>query len=356
MSGEDVIVLLGAGASCEAGLAPSQKMMERLESDLRLGGKWSDYEKLYIAVKSAILYGRALEGKSLNELNIEEFVNVLNELVQCKKHTIYPFIASWNMELMEYAGKNFVNIRKFKSEIVKELVSDWIFLCNVSNAEYYKGLLEFAKSFAKLLRVFSLNYDLCVECGCGKENVYRGFELDEHGMKVWDDRNFQKEQINEPLVLYKLHGSVDWSRDSLGRLVYDDYFNPSKDADSYEMIFGTSNKMRYEDPYLYYLSVFRKYALEAKLIISIGYSFNDKHINKIIEQSARRKLASIVHVTAPLANKEEETTLILERLRLPSSSKVAIDVYPIGAKEFMLNELNVKKMAKYVPEEEGLPF
>ena len=60
--------------------------------------------------------------------------------------------------------------------------------------------------------------------------------------------------------------------------------------------------------------------------------------------------------TPPPANKEEETKLILERLRLPSSSKVAIDVYPIGAKEFMLNELNVKKMAKYVPEEEGLPF
>lgn len=357
MTSDDVIILLGAGASCEAGLASSIKMTERLEAGLRTGGKWGDYSKLYTAVKSAILYGHALEGKSLDGLNIEEFVNVLNELVQCKKHTIYPFIASWNMELVEYAGKNFENIRKFKNEIVKELVSDWIFLRNDSDAGYYKGLYEFAKLYAKGLRVFSLNYDLCVERGCGRDNVYRGFEPDKQGVKVWDDRNFQQDTINEPLVLYKLHGSVDWSRDMLGRLVYDDYFNPNKDADAFELIFGTSNKMRYDDPYLFYLSAFRKHALEAKLIISVGYSFNDKHINKIIEQAARRGLASIIHVTAPSVNKAEETKLVTERLRLSNSgTQVKVDVFPVGAKAFFQEKLSIETVAKYIPEEGVIPF
>lgn len=357
MSNEDVIVLLGAGASCEAGLAPSIKMMERLEADLQKGGKWDDYAELYTAVKSAILYGHALEGKPLAGLNIEEFVNVLNELVQCKKHTIYPFIASWNMELMEYAGPNFCKIKKFKDEIVKELVSDWIFLRNASDAEYYKGLLEFAKSYAKGLRVFSLNYDLCVECGCGKENVYRGFEPDKNGVKTWDDRNFQQDTINEPMLLYKLHGSVDWSRDSKGRLMHDDFFNPNNDADTYELIFGTSNKMRYEDPYLFYLSTFRKHALEAKLLIAIGYSFNDKHINKIIEQATRRKLASIIHVTSPSCDENAESKLVSERLQLGGcGTPVNLAVYPIGAKAFLQRELTVENVAKYIPGEGDIPF
>ena len=360
MRSDQIIILLGAGASCEAKLASSFKMTQMLEECLQTDRELKEFCELYRAVKAAIVYGHGLSVMP-NEtiaakINIEELVNVLNELVQCKKHVIYPFVASWNMELIEYAGKNFEKVKQFKDHIVSKLVSEWINLQNDDDAAYYKGLLEFANSCASSLRVFSLNYDMCVECGCGSNAVYRGFELDTDGVKVWDDRNMQTDKVKEPITLYKLHGSMDWLRDDKGRLYYNDHVNVHQCPDKFELIFGTSNKMRYEDPYLYLLSAFRKYALDAKLIICIGYSFNDSHINKILEQAARRNAPYLVSVDAPsedqnkaLADRED----ITRRLKFPDSH---IECFPIGARKFMTEILKSDFPSRYVHDDNEIPF
>ena len=44
--------------------------------------------------------------------------------------------------------------------------------------------------------------------------------------------------------------------------------------------------MQYIDPHLFYAYEFRKYSLEAKVIVSIGYSFRDPHTNGILQQAA----------------------------------------------------------------------
>ena len=58
---DDVVVLLGAGASVEANLLSSMGMTKRLEANItsadgKLKEKWGRYGKLYRAVKSAILW------------------------------------------------------------------------------------------------------------------------------------------------------------------------------------------------------------------------------------------------------------------------------------------------------------
>ena len=360
MYSEEVIVLLGAGASCDAGLASSFEMTRMLEESLKPDGELAAFSDLYKAVKSAIIYGHNLAadpGSSVSaELNIEELVNVLNELVQCKNHVIYPFIASWNMELIEYAGRNFKKVKDFKDAIIGNLVSEWINLKNDEDASYYKGLYDFACSCASSLRVFSLNYDMCVECGCGTKSVYRGFEPDCDGVKVWDDRNMQTVKVKEPITLYKLHGSMDWCRDQKGRLCYNDHVNVRQNPDKFELIFGTSNKMRYEDPYLYLLSAFRKYALEAKLIVCIGYSFNDSHINKILEQAGRRNAPFLLSASAPSdkpnASKEERKELV-RRLKFDGSK---VECFPVGARKFMTEILNGDLITRYVPDGANVPF
>ena len=107
MHSDDVIFLLGAGASREAGLLTSNQMTRDLEKKLCEDCNWKPFYNLYGAVKSAIIHGHVLKNpcRELDrELNIEEFVNVLTELSRYNEHTIYPFIASWNMELVKYAG------------------------------------------------------------------------------------------------------------------------------------------------------------------------------------------------------------------------------------------------------------
>lgn len=120
--GDDVLILLGAGASVDAHLLASMDMTNELEGNLtsidtKVSKKWGRYKDLYKAVKSSILYGNHLTAKSVSEgknrINIEEFVNVLNELAKAESHTIYPFIAAWNMELVRYAGVDFQTLKDF---------------------------------------------------------------------------------------------------------------------------------------------------------------------------------------------------------------------------------------------------
>ena len=54
-----------------------------------------------------------------------------------------------------------------------------------------------------------------------------------------------------------------------------------------EIIFGRDFKLEAADPYLFYAYEFRRYCLLSKLIVSIGYSFGDAHINKMIAQGIR---------------------------------------------------------------------
>lgn len=357
MNIDNIVFLLGAGASKDAGLKTSDEMTREVERLLK--NDWGCYEKLYNAVKAGILYGAALRGEPRTMVNIEEFVNVLTELSQCKDHTIYPFIASWNMELKETAGDNFDNIKKFRDAIIQVLVNEWVNLPDPVSANYYSSLLRFASALGSDLRVFSLNYDVCVESACGRDNVFTGFSHVAGRIgRIWNDRLMRDDHgQTKPIRLYKLHGSVDW-REEKGQVV--SYESPSRcvDAGDYRLIFGTQNKLRYTDPYLVLLSEFRKLAADAKLIICVGYNFHDKHINTILRSAFLRKtkakllVVSWAEFSERMLRAEEERKRVAELLGIDLA---LIEVFLGGAKEFMEQELSVPNMEARMPVED-VPF
>ena len=353
MNSDEIIFLLGAGASCDAMLKSSDAMT--IEVEKMLDGKWSEYKQLYHAVKAAILYGHALQGDIRERVNIEEFVNVLTELARCKEHTIYPFIASWNMELLENAGRDFEKIRQFRKAIVKELVEKWVNLNDATSASYYKGLMRLAETLGSNLRVFSLNYDLCVESACGRDNVFTGFVHEENTRgRFWNDRlMIQDDNVSRPIRLYKLHGSVDWRLDN-DRLVSYDSPDTCDNPDDYQLIFGTENKLRYTEPYLFLLSEFRKFSFGAKLIVCIGYSFQDKHINSIIQHAfSNQTPTKVVHVTKleSEGGSLEEIRKISARLKVKEDD---VKVLTSGAKDFM-DHLSIYQIKTLMPEKQS-PF
>lgn len=357
MISDDIIFLLGAGASRDAGLKTSDEMTEELERLLE--GGWSKYKRLYNAVKAGILYGYALKGIPQTNVNIEEFVNVLTELSQCKDHTIFPFIASWNMELMETAGEGFDRIIEFRSAIVKELVEKWVKLEDSGCAYYYRMLQYFANDLGSNLRVFSLNYDMCVEQGCTPDSVFTGFvrEGDRKG-RIWNDRMMsQDDLVSSPVRLYKLHGSVDW-RNEGGVLVSYDSPKPCDNANDYQLIFGTRNKMRYTEPYLYLLSEFRRATFAAKLIVCVGYSFQDDHINSILHHAFMSESPTkLLHVGWHVRPKDAEVCSEV-RKRIADAIQVGqknVEVVLEGAKAFMEKQLKVAEMEAMLAED-GLLF
>jgi hypothetical protein len=352
----NVLVLLGAGASFEAGIPTSPMMIKKLESLLDQGGKWEDFRELYHFVKSAIYFGDGISGKFEPHVNynIERLVNILSEINRKVEHPLYPFIATWNTKLIELGGMGFENVRDFKQHILQELQNDWVLLDNYSKSDYYGGLFDFRKDFQHPLRVFSLNYDLCVERNRESATIERGFGES----RTWHWRNFDYPEQEQPdIFLYKLHGSIDWLRDDNENLTYTD--EPAKiKPDRLGIIFGTDYKLQYIDPFLFFAYQFRQWTLEAKLIIAIGYGFGDEHINAILGQALKsssnpdeRRLLAV----APFEKENDETSAmshVSEILRVPRRQQIV--VRRIGAGEFMSHEMTIDGVAKCFPDGEDV--
>lgn len=374
--GGDVLVLLGAGASVDAHLLASMDMTKELEnnltsSDSKISKKWGKYKDLYKAVKSSILYGNHLTSKSVSEskstINIEEFVNVLNELAKAESHTIYPFIAAWNMELVRYAGINFQTLKDFRRDIVHELVGSWVNVKNNEDCAYYRSLYRYWEETHYNLRVFSLNYDMCVERACGMDNICRGFRQtqfkDGKMRKVWADGNMDDESAEKsPIRLYKLHGSLDWRRDVTTRDLYcEDSPDPCNEVDDYQLIFGTTYKLSYQDPFLFQISELRKHAKAARLIIAIGYSFNDEHINEILGQAMSHKedckIVSVEYLSEVGHNSENNRKVeIAARLKMDSKSLERIRLDFSGARAFLKNTFGRQYVENILSEVGNEPF
>src|SRR3984957_14366015 len=211
---KDIIFLLGAGASAEAGIPVSGEMITLVEQSLHTGG--TD-EGLYHHVKSAIHFSAGLKGRFGNAVpfNIETLVNTLYELERNEEHPLYPFIAAWNSRFVALAGANFSEVHKFRKRILVDL-KQWMCPEDTAKADYYRGLAALQRDLNYPLHVFSLNYDLCVErlhsADFRVETGFAGYGPNH----PWDwERLVDMETSNNAaphLVLYKLHGSINWKR------------------------------------------------------------------------------------------------------------------------------------------------
>lgn len=87
----DIIFILGAGASVDAGIPTSFRMIKELEKLLEDNQEWKPYKKLYNYIKSTIY-----QGDGINDLfdsrvtyNIERLVSTLSELEKNERHVLF---------------------------------------------------------------------------------------------------------------------------------------------------------------------------------------------------------------------------------------------------------------------------
>ncbi|MEM8804558.1 MAG: SIR2 family protein [Cyanobacteria bacterium P01_G01_bin.38] len=350
-----IIVLLGAGASYEAGIPTSPKMTYRLEELLKSNGELSEFRSLYSFIKSAIYFADGIIEIPHDKVNynIERLVNTLSELERKVEHPLYPFIGNWHNKLTELAGADFSKVHELKAKIINKLKSSWVLPRTYERSEYYSGLFRFAQEYNYPLRVFSLNYDLCVERNTGKFVLERGFGE----QSQWNWRNFNEVEADAPNVyLYKLHGSIDWCRDDNNNLIYVDEIS-TIDPSQLEIIFGTYQKLKYSDPFLFLAYEFRKWTLESKLIIAIGYGFGDEHINGILKQalmsasdSEQRKLL-VVSTFSKLVELNEKTerneVRKIERLIGISEDSGQVKIKKMGASDFIGLDMSIDSLNTY---------
>ena len=338
----DIIFLLGAGASADAGIPVSSKMVDNIEGYLE--DDWAKYKDLYYLIKSGVQYSAGLSGKTVN-FNVETLLFVLEELVQKENHLLYPFIGSWNVKFNEVIRDNFNLIPEFQKDI-KQKLQRWVIPRNYKDADYFKYFKKLKDELTFPIRVFTLNYDRCIEENSSRKDfgflVERGFEEEETN-RLWNYKRFDEVNPNtEPdIYLYKLHGSIDWERDEETKVVSCIDGTPQKP----DLIFGTQNKLQFADPYLYLFSAFRFHTLKSKLIICIGYSFSDEHINGLISQALKQNENSKVLVVK-YSNSEKND--IVKALKV---NEIQIEVIKSSAKDYFENELTTENLINLFPKE-----
>ena len=340
MRDTDLIFLLGAGASKEAGIKITSEMISEIETNL-LESDWGKYKKLYYYIKSSILYAKGLKGKYDSFVNIEDFMVVLTELLKKEENTVYPFISNWNYKLIELAGKDFENIDNFEREIREQLIEVWINIKDYSKASYFRKFKDLqSELLQRPLKIFSLNYDMCIEQSIGnKDLIELGFDEN----KEWNSNRFIDLQDTDKIVhLYKLHGSIDWHVIN-GMCKKCDV--PTKDC---SIIFGEKMKLQPIDPYFFMASELRKYLSDANILVSIGYSFGDDYINKMIKQAISNNSNLFILDVSNVKDdnsKQNRMRYIIECVGIKPDN---INIVPKTAKEFMETELIKENFDKII--------
>lgn len=360
----EVLVLLGAGASVDAGIPHSAQMVENIEGLIENG--WAKFGKLYNYVRSAIFYADGIRGQFDRDVsyNIERLVVALDELARLEEHPLYPFIGAWNPRLTQVAGNDFRLVRELKTEILKMMRHHWIEIPNYDRADYFRGLVRFQKELQFPLHVFTLNYDLCVEKAYQAEHgeyPERGFLK---GERRWSPGAFEGgSPENSAMYLYKLHGSIDWVRDVNQNLTYNDGTS-TINVDEGQLIFGTTYKLQYVDPFLFLVYQLRRLSLEARLIVSIGYGFGDEHINGILKQALKgnedKRLVAVTYFGENLTTddasraKKKFLAYVSGQLGLKEGGGDRVHLVVASAKNFLTDQLTLAEMTKYFPQEQAI--
>jgi hypothetical protein len=356
---KDIIFLLGAGASAEAGIPVSAEMIHLVERSLTPGLE----QGLYHHVKSAIHFSAGLKGKfgDAVQFNIETLVTTLYELERNEEHPLYPFIAAWISRFVALAGPEFCNVRTFRKRILQDL-KQWMCPEESAKADYYRGLVALQKDLNFPLHIFSLNYDMCVEDLNNTEfHVETGF-ADYGSSHPWDWERFVDTEtgnnIVPQVVLYKLHGSINWKRSPETKELFRVKQVQSVNAEEMEVIFGREFKLEAADPYLFFAYMFRNLSLLTRLIVTLGYGFGDAHINKMLTQSLRTDPERRLLVVQRCGDEERSTKAseIRQILDIGAERQYQVTVRSGSAKQFLETPNLADSLVQLIPASKDVPF
>ena len=163
------------------------------------------------------------------------------------------------------------------------------------------------------VKIFTLNYDTLFEQAALKERftvidgftfsnprIFNGKYFDYDIIETRHNRQDKKDStIAKLFYLFKMHGSLNWR-------IYNDeieQFEGAIDIEDQVMIFPQNNKYEhsYEQPYFEMMARFQQ-ALRAEntLLITIGFSFYDKHVSSVILESLKQNSSlNIIAVNFP---------------------------------------------------------
>lgn len=377
---DNVSFLFGSGSSIHLGAVSIRNFPLEVEE--------------YIKSKDEAIFNEFL--KSVKHLqNLKDDDEILREGIDIKieYEKVLNYLIAKDYTLDEENVERKDKIKELISAIKEGLFS----VCNINDREipkdkikdeYYDLVKEnkyhFHEKFIKALlqrplnlkraNIFTLNYDLAFEYAFDKLGVYyiNGFagfhkryfkpETFEYDMFYPGSTTAGKVQRIEKVVRYfKLHGSISWvnseKRDANNLYGIEELPLPlmeKSDKKGDTIIYPSSVKKSYTLDFPY-SELFRQFATtithSQSVLVTVGYSFADEHINDIIFQALSNPSFTLI-VLAYSSNSDIERIkklndsriIILEGYYISDflvlADKIMPDFYDIKSKEKVVKTLN----------------
>lgn len=318
---KDSVVLLGGGASMEAGIPTTFAMTERLVKSINKRVQIQPMLSALHFVCGALLAYDAASGKNpFTGLDVERVFAAVELLAERNVLEVTPFVASWH-PAVDALDTTSTRIENFDRELSHALalpdsfnragglIADLIDSRTGVNAngrvyaelaeamirelrtlvattpkqsDYLRPLVEAGRQ-AGGLTIATLNYDISIEGVAQATGLQWTTGIDEwmnQGRWLWPD---------EGVRLLKLHGSIDWVwgpvRHNPSMLPQRELAvtrRPQQEQRQPAVVFGQRGKLRAEGPFLGLLAEFETLLGKANHLIAVGYSFRDDHVNEVI--------------------------------------------------------------------------
>ena len=219
------------------------------------------------------------------------------------------------LQITNPRSKNQDQIQKYNDWLnqIKGMITDIINDNWVPSTTHMKLLQwRYSHNKNKPCDIFSLNYDTIIEASLDKLRIpyvdgFRG------GSMAWfDSEVYNLYQNSVSFRIYKLHGSINWKRDMHG-LIRCDRMGSLIIGEEPVVLYPSEQKF-YQSQYGVYetqIMSFRNRLREKRmnnLLVVLGYSFNDNHINEAIFDSITEKdnNLTIIAFVGPENSKDDQ--------------------------------------------------
>ncbi len=285
------VVLLGAGASADAGVATSFQMTDAIARGIRRAPRRTSYSSTddlagaFDYVCERLHESAGAGGASLYDVDVELVFSAVELLAERDSLEVAPFVEAWQNDVDHWRRPRSRSDDVF-APLAKRMLSELRHEISVTRKKVgYLVPLVTAASDPGEIRIATLNYDRSIELA-GKDcnvGVHTGiWEWVRTGRWTWPTTG---------TCLLKLHGSIDWTWHDdppydgrmPSRFVREIPTSASDDGEPV-LVFGLRGKLRAEGPFLSAFAEFESWLGSAERLTVVGYSFRDDHVNQIIRR------------------------------------------------------------------------
>lgn len=318
-----IVVLIGAGASVDAGLPLTSQLAENILRNANADRQTPAVQALNFVYGAMVGHQADDGGDPLRAVNIETLVSALRLLQEREKHEVAPFVASWKSGALGFGprGPSMTEGRALIQALDRELLERHSMGTSAANAvasiarqaigrgspqtfldaerlvlkslqselghpmatAYLQPIVDLASTQAGGLDVVSLNYDLALE----RQAVAAGVRVDTAMARWSPGLPLDFHQEDGLLRIIKVHGSLDWVLHA--HQPYDAAIQSPDIAVRVEgdrelpwIVVGDRDKLATDGPTLRLFQAAFEALSRAEHLVVAGYSFADSHINALI--------------------------------------------------------------------------